>query len=80
MNPANLIRMANRIGEFFIAMPDHDEAVIGIATHLQRFWEPRMRREFLGLCESADAVAAISGIVRDAVQAHRALIEPQIRL
>ena len=42
----NLIRMANRIGDFFEAMPDHAEALEGIATHLKKFWEPRMRASF----------------------------------
>ena len=31
MDADNLIRMANRIGEFFEAMPDRDEALNGIA-------------------------------------------------
>lgn len=32
MDVSNLIRMANRIGEFFEAMPDRDEALHGIAA------------------------------------------------
>ena len=44
MDVDNLVRMANRIGEFFAAMPDREEAKDGIAQHLRRFWEPRMRR------------------------------------
>ena len=43
MDADNLIRMANRIGEFFAAMPDRNEALDGIAQHLRKFWEPRMR-------------------------------------
>ena len=79
MDADNLVRMANRIGEFFEAMPDRADALEGIANHLRKFWDPRMRREFLGLCDSADSSAPISRIVRDAVQAHRTLIEPPIR-
>lgn len=35
--------MANDIARYFASEPDHAEAVAGIATHLRRFWEPRMR-------------------------------------
>ena len=41
MDVDNLIHMANRIGEFFQAMPDRAEAVDGVATHIRKFWEPR---------------------------------------
>ncbi len=44
MDIENLLHMANRIAEFFEAMPDQDEARDGVAQHLQRYWEPRMRR------------------------------------
>lgn len=47
MDIDNLIRMANRIGQFHAAMPDREEALDGIATHIRKFWEPRMRRELL---------------------------------
>lgn len=48
----NLIRMANRIGTFFEAMPDRTQALADIAQHIQRFWEPRMRRQLLAHVES----------------------------
>ena len=48
MDEQNLIDMANRIGEFFESMPDHEEALAGVADHIRRFWEPRMRRTLLG--------------------------------
>lgn len=54
MDIENLIHMANRIGEFFQAMPDHDEAVDGVTQHLRKFWEPRMRRELLAHLEGAE--------------------------
>ncbi|MGU7776422.1 formate dehydrogenase subunit delta, partial [Burkholderia sp. MR1-5-21] len=44
MDTGHLIDMANQIGEFFASMPDRDEALAGIADHIRRFWEPRMRR------------------------------------
>ena len=39
-----LVRMANDIGNFFASEPDRESAVAGIATHVRRFWAPRMRR------------------------------------
>jgi formate dehydrogenase subunit delta len=42
---ASLVRQANRIGDFFAAWPDRAEALDGIASHLHKFWEPRMRRQ-----------------------------------
>lgn len=42
MNAGELVRMANQIADFFAAYP-HDEAVAGIADHIVKFWDPRMR-------------------------------------
>ena len=65
MDKHNLVRMANRIGDFFQAMPDRNEALDGIVNHIRRFWEPRMRREM------HDHLAAggegLSDIVREAL-------------
>jgi hypothetical protein len=49
-----LIAMANQIGTFFEAMPDREQAVADIANHLQKTWEPRMRREILACLGTAD--------------------------
>ena len=72
MDSDNLVRMANRIGDFFEAMPDRDEALEGIATHLKKFWDPRMRTQFLGMVDT-DA-PELHDIVRAAVERHRALL------
>jgi len=47
MNSQQLVRMANDIANFFRSEPDRQDAVQGIAAHIQRFWEPRMRRQIL---------------------------------
>jgi formate dehydrogenase subunit delta len=39
-----LIYMANQIGAFF-ATQGHDLAVSGIADHIAKFWDPRMRSQ-----------------------------------
>lgn len=76
MNLQNLIHMANRIGEFFDAMPDRAEAVEGVATHIHRFWEPRMRRELIAAIEAGQAQALVP-LVREAVLSHRATLMPR---
>ena len=40
-----LIRMANQIATFFLSQPA-DVRVEGVATHINKFWEPRMRQQF----------------------------------
>jgi formate dehydrogenase subunit delta len=67
----NLVHMANRIGEFFAAMPDTEEASREIVQHLRKFWEPRMRRDLLAHLDGHQG-EGLSPIVRDAVVAHRA--------
>ncbi len=41
---AHLVQMANQIAQYFEVQPAHAEAVNGVADHIRRFWEPRMRR------------------------------------
>ena len=45
MGIEHLVQMANDIGDYFASEPDRAVAVTGMATHLERFWEPRMRRQ-----------------------------------
>lgn len=42
MSPEKLSYMANQIGKFF-AHQGEEKAVAGIANHIVRFWDPRMR-------------------------------------
>ena len=39
-----LIYMANQIGKFFVS-EDKNTAVAGIADHIKKYWDPRMRKE-----------------------------------
>jgi formate dehydrogenase subunit delta len=48
MSVESLVRMANDIGHFFAAEPKRADAVAGIANHIRRFWDPRMRRQIAG--------------------------------
>jgi len=39
-----LVRMANQIATFFLSQPEAVR-VEGVANHINKFWEPRMRRD-----------------------------------
>lgn len=41
-----MIHRANQIALFFAGYP-HDEAVAGVANHLKRYWERRMRAQII---------------------------------
>ena len=69
MDNDNLIRMANRIGLFFSAMPERAEALEGIASHIKRFWEARMRRQILAYLEQ-HCGAGLQDIVLEALRQH----------
>ena len=43
MSPDRLVYMANQIGKFF-EVQRADEVVPGIANHIKKFWDPRMRK------------------------------------
>ncbi|HZT56796.1 MAG TPA: formate dehydrogenase subunit delta [Burkholderiaceae bacterium] len=72
MNNDNLIRMVNRIGTFFAAMPDREEAMSDIAQHVRRFWEPRMRKQLFEHLDTKHG-EGVDAIVVDALARHRAL-------
>jgi formate dehydrogenase subunit delta len=39
-----MVHMANQIAQFFASYP-HEESVAGVADHIQKFWEKRMRQQ-----------------------------------
>lgn len=47
MDAHKLVKMVNEIAAFFEAEPDRAVAIEGVAGHLKRFWDPRMRREIV---------------------------------
>lgn len=83
MDVANLIRMANGIGEFFSAMPDRQEGLDGIADHLKRFWEPRMRTTLLSYLEANPQGCAgdvcLHPLVCESITRHRQALLPVAR-
>jgi formate dehydrogenase subunit delta len=49
-----LIYMANQIGWFFRSQ-GHDHAVSGIADHIHKFWDPRMRKAIFAHLDAGGA-------------------------
>jgi formate dehydrogenase subunit delta len=69
MSPDKLVYMANQIGKFF-ASQGHDKAAAGVADHLTRFWDPRMRDAIIAHLEAGGA--NLDPPVREAVVKLRA--------
>jgi len=65
MNIDRLVRMANDIGNFFRSEPDHALAVDGVASHIRRFWDPRMRKEIIAHLEGGGD--GLSDLAKEAV-------------
>jgi len=74
MEADNLLRMANRIGHFFEAMPDRPEALRDTASHVRKFWEPRMRRALLAHMD-AHGDEGLTPFVAEAIATHRHELE-----
>ena len=74
MEHADIIRMANQITGFFRAY-GHDEAVREIATHINNFWDPRMRTHLFNYLAGGGAgidplfIEASAGIRKPKVEA-----------
>ncbi|HHZ09585.1 MAG TPA: formate dehydrogenase subunit delta [Rhizobiales bacterium] len=43
-------RMANQIATFFASKP-REEGIAGVAEHINKFWEPRMRRHLFEIVD-----------------------------
>ena len=67
MSIEQLVRMANDIGQFFAAESVHSEAVAGIASHIKRSWDPRMRRQILTHLQQGGE--GLDAVVREALAA-----------
>lgn len=63
-----LVRMANQIADFFHSKP-REEGIAGVAEHINKFWEPRMRRQFFEMLDDGsgnfnELVVAASAKIR----------------
>lgn len=77
MDASKLIRMANEIAAFFESDPDPRAVSDGIADHLRRFWDPRMRRELIRFIDEHGG-AGCKPTVLAAVAAHRDSLSPAV--
>lgn len=63
MNRPRLIHDANEIAKYFAAYP-REEAIAGIADHIKKFWDPRMRGELQSILAQNDA--SLNELVKEA--------------
>ena len=54
MSAEKLVYMANQIAKFMESKP-HDEGVSLLASHVNDFWEPRMRRQLFEVVDAGGA-------------------------
>ena len=70
MNLKKLVGMANSIGAFFAAESNRADALEGIASHIRRFWDPRMRAQLIAGFDRGECTDA-SPLVIEAIAANR---------
>lgn len=75
MEASKLVKMANEIGSFFESETDRARAEAGVADHLKRFWDPRMRRELLAWIDTHGG-DGLRPLVLAAIATHRAKLTP----
>ena len=63
MSHNRIAYMANQIATFFLSKP-HDQALEGFAEHINKFWDPRMRRQLLAII--ADGGEGLKPLVLEA--------------
>ena len=80
MDAGKLVKMANDIGRFFAANAEtemaQEQAKFGIADHIKRFWDPRMRRAILVALVDGKA-DGLEELVAAALRQHHDLLMPQ---
>ena len=64
MSADKLVMMANQIGKFFAPQRDADPSA-AIATHIRKFWDPRMRAAIVAHLDKGGE--GLEGPVRQAV-------------
>jgi formate dehydrogenase subunit delta len=65
VNVERLVAMANDIGDFFKGESVREDAIAGIAGHLKRFWDPRMRKQIVAHAQAGGV--GLNDLVKDAV-------------
>ncbi|MDB5523317.1 MAG: fdsD [Rhizobium sp.] len=70
---SKIVRMANQIATFFNSQPEGDR-VKGVANHINKFWEARMRREFFSIVDSGG-----EGLLPLVIEASRQVNRPVVK-
>jgi formate dehydrogenase subunit delta len=65
VSPDKLVYMANQIGKFFVSQ-GHDKATAGIAEHIAKFWDPRMRATIMAHLDAGGA--GLDPAAREAIE------------
>ncbi|MEZ0233160.1 MAG: formate dehydrogenase subunit delta [Methylophilaceae bacterium] len=73
MNIEQLIKMANQIGEFFLAYPDTEQAKLDIVSHIKRFWALSMRKQIVEYVTEEQGTA-LQPLVVDAIKENVAIL------
>ena len=66
MHIEHLVTMANDIAAFFQKSADEGEAARSVASHLQRYWDPRMRKQIIEHQQAGGT--GLSDLAREGVQ------------
>ena len=66
MDVQRLIEMANDIANYFASDPDREAGIAGMADHLRKFWDPRMRRQLIAHVEAGGG--GLSDLARAGVE------------
>jgi formate dehydrogenase subunit delta len=53
-SPSHLAQMANDIGNFFRGQASREDAIAGIANHINSYWTRRMREKLMKQLEHGD--------------------------
>ncbi len=65
MHIEQLVTMANDIADFFAGAADRDDAARDVATHLRRYWDPRMRKQIIDHCSAGGT--GLSALARESI-------------
>jgi formate dehydrogenase subunit delta len=66
MSPEKLVYMANQIATFFKSQSGGQAAAQATLTHIEKYWEPRMRRALVAHMEGGGE--GLSPIAREAAE------------
>lgn len=65
MQPEKLVHMANQIATFCQSNPDGARHTADVADHINKFWDPRMRRQLVEALRAQD-ISGVHPLVRGA--------------